>query len=209
MNQFPDAFTEASAPIPAEKLGPAAKQAADELASAGYEVQIGLSRQYAAEIIDMAKEPAIREFCPNDIGSRFKDLTATERWLAKHRAVFLLVKKTADGSRLAGYGWVGPAESTHVPDGENTLAIRIGQIGQGQGLATPFTKLMADSSAILYDAKNLWLETWLSNGGAVHVYHKAGFEDVSEEPAERPTAAGGRVLDTRLFMSLANDRLLA
>ncbi len=208
MNQFPNALAETPAELPIEKLGPAGKQAADELASAGYEVRLGLSRKYAADIIEMAKEPAIREFCPNDIGSRFKDLTATEQWLAKHRAVFLLVKKDADGLRLAGYGWVGPAGSSHVPDGENTLAIRIGQIGQGQGLATPFTKLMADSSAVLYDAKNLWLETWQSNGGAVHVYHKAGFEDVAEAPAKRPTAAGGQVQDTRQFMSLSNDRLL-
>lgn len=209
MNQFPDAFAETPAPVPVEKLGPVGKQAADELASAGYEIRVGLSRQYAADIIDMAKEPAIREFCPNDIGSRFKDLAATEQWLSKHRAVFLLIKKEADGSRLAGYGWVGPVESTQVPAGENTLAIRIGQLGQGQGLATPYTKLMADGSAILYDAKNLWLETWESNGGAVHVYHKAGFEDVAKEPSERPTAAGGHVQDTRLFMSLANELLLA
>lgn len=207
MSQYPTGFADGTEQLPANKLGPGGQQAIEQLATAGYEVHAGLTKAYAEAIIEMAREPAIREFCPNDIGSRFADLTATEQWLAKGRGVFLLLKKD-EGLKLAGYGWVGPGESEHVPGGQTTFAIRIGQLGQGQGLATPYTKLMIDGAAALYSAQDLWLETWQSNGGAVHVYHKAGFEDVAEEPAERPTADGGKVADIRLFMKLANAKLL-
>lgn len=176
----------------------------DELKSRGYEVQYGLTMDMADEIMKMTQEPAIREYCPKDSSERFKDQIATKSWLQKGRATFLLLNNS---SELVGYGWAGSGTSSHVPGGETTFAIRIGEKGQGQGLATPFSKAIVFGSAELFDSKDFWLETWQSNGGAVHVYHKVGFEDVDQQLDQRPTSYGGTVSDTRLYMSLPNEKL--
>ena len=207
MTNFPDSFSEDTQQISAERLDETGAQAVQALAEKGYEVHAGLTSERAEAIMSMALEPAIREYCPNDCGGRFASIEATKQWLAKHRGTFLLLKRTEDGLQLAGYGWVGLSESSHVPGGETTFSLRVGEIGQGQGLAAPFTQVILAGSAVLYGAKNIWLETWASNGGAVHVYHKVGFVDVDEEMTERPTTNGGAVPDTRLYMSFPNELL--
>ncbi len=121
--------------------------------------------------------------------------------------MFLLLKRENSGLRLAGYGWAGAALSPEVPAGHTTFAIRIGQAAQGQGLATPFSRLIVAGTAALYASRDFWLETWGSNAGAVHVYHKIGFQTVAEKPSGRPTVAGGTVPDNRIYMSLPNELL--
>lgn len=185
-------------------LEAAAGGAVEELKSMGYEIKYGLTKPITDKIIELTKEPAIREYCPKDSSERFKNLDATERWLSKGRATFLL---TNSEGQLVGYGWAGVGSSSHVPGGETTFAIRIGQKGQGQGLATPFAKAIVFGSAELFGSKNFWLETWQSNGGAVHVYHKIGFQDIDQQSDHRPTKDGGTVQDTRLYMSLPNELL--
>lgn len=204
---YPNKFDETTRSLP-DGLGQAAAEAARQLAGRGYEVRIGLTPEFAREISAMSKEPSIREYCHRDSGERFADLESAERWLAKGRAVFLLLKRSDGGQLdLAGYGWSGAGTSRHVPEGEITFALRVGESGQGQGLATPFSQLILSASAVLYDAKNIWLETWASNGGAVHIYHKLGFTDVAEAPDRRPLPDGGTIADTRIYMSLPNDLL--
>jgi len=66
---------------------------------------------------------------------------------------------------------------------------------------------MLQGSHALYGAHNLWLETWASNGAAVHVYHKIGFTDVYSKPAERQSPEAGSIDDTRLIMTLPNEAL--
>ena len=66
---------------------------------------------------------------------------------------------------------------------------------------------MLEAARSVYGAQGLWLETWKSNGGAVHIYHKLGFIDVTEKQDTRPSAAGGTVDDTRVYMRLAGARL--
>lgn len=207
MTDFPDKFAEATRLLP-DGLGPAGAEAAQQLADRGYEVQLGLTPESAREISTMALEPSICEYCPRDSGERFTDLESAGRWLSKGRAIFLLLKRSDSGQlKLAGYGWSGAGSSPHVPDGQITFALRIGETGQGQGLATPFSQLILFASAVLYGAKNIWLETWASNGGAVHVYHKIGFTDVAEAPDQRLLPDGGTTADTRIYMSLSNDLL--
>ena len=208
MMDFPDKFEETTHSLPAEGLGQAGDEAVQKLAERGYEVRVGLTPEYADQILAMSQEPSIREFCPKDSGERFTDRAAAERWLAKQRAAFLLFKKEDDGDlSLAGYGWTGAGSSTHAPGGKITFAVRIGEAGQGQGLAAPFSWLIVAGSAVLYGARDFWLETWGSNGGAVHIYHKIGFETVAEEPDQRLVPSGDRVPDTRVYMSLANELL--
>lgn len=207
MTDFPDKFDETTQPLP-DDLGQAGNEAARQLAERGYEVRAGLTTELAGQILTMSQEPSIREYCPKDSGERFADLESTKRWLSKGRAMFLLLERS-DGGKLdlAGYGWSGAASSRHVPDGEITFALRVGEAGQGQGLATPFSQLILSSTAILYGAKNIWLETWASNGGAVHIYHKLGFTDVDKQPDRRLLPDGGTADDTRLYMSLPNELL--
>ncbi len=207
MSDFPTEFSQHTKPVMADGLNKAAKEALQELADKGYQVRYGLTDEYANNIAKMALEPSIKEYCPNDCGERFASLGATESWLAKGRVAFLLLQSKSNKLELVGYGWAGAGTSLHVPDGETTFALRIGEVGQGQGLATPFARLIINSSAAMYDAKNFWLETWHSNGGAVHIYHKLGFENVDETADERLTADGGKVPDTRLYMSLPNNLL--
>ena len=204
MSQFPSDFADSTQRLIADDF---ASQADKDFLTAveekGFELHYGLTAEMAEAIVEMALEPAIKEYCPNDHGSRFSSLEATRAWLQKGRAVFLLVK----GNQLAGYGWTGDSESRHVPGGQTTFAIRIGEAGQGQGMATPFARLIVAASAALNEAQDFWLETWQSNAAAVHIYHKIGFEDVAEESGERPTNEGGNVADTRIFMRLSNEKL--
>jgi ribosomal protein S18 acetylase RimI-like enzyme len=206
MSNFPGSFDEATMPLTLEIVGDKASEALAKLASAGYEVHAGLTAELADQIMIMSLEPAIRKYCPKDCRERFKDRASTEQWLAKKRGTFLLLKKADDGSlTLAGYAWVGDAQSSHVPGGETTFALRIGENYQGQGLATPFSLLTLLGAEKLYGAQKIWLETWASNEGAVHIYHKLGFVDTDQEPSELVSADGDRQPDTRLYMILPDE----
>lgn len=208
MSKFPTNYDQELNIINSDVLSAGAKQAALDLAEKGFEVRYGLTTEFADEIARMALEPAIKEYCPNDCGDRFANREATEKWLSKGRATYLLLKKDETGKLLlAGYGWVGASASSHVPGGETTFAIRVGEIGQGQGLAAPFSRLIIASSSKMFAADKYWLETWQSNGGAVHIYHKLGFEDIDSEADSRLNAEGQQVSDTRLYMSLPNETL--
>ncbi|MCA9326913.1 GNAT family N-acetyltransferase [Candidatus Saccharibacteria bacterium] len=199
MNTYPTDYSD-SVLIDAQALTEAGQASVQKLAERGYEVRIGMTRDDASHIRELALEPSIIEYCPNDCGSRFKDEPSTTHWLEKGRAVYLLVE-TATGD-LAGYAWAGTGESPHIPGGTETFAVRISEKHQGKGLATPYSHVVIDATQRLYGAEHLWLEAWQSNAGAVHVYEKLGFTFVTSEDTERPTASGGTTPDTRMFMKL-------
>jgi ribosomal protein S18 acetylase RimI-like enzyme len=193
-------------PIPLDRMSEAGKQAVESLMSKGYEVRIGLTREYADQIAVISREPSIKEYCPKDSTERFANHQTTSEWLSKSRATFLLLQKSESGElSLAGYGWVGAKQSPQVPGGETTFSLRVGEGHQGQGLAEPFSVSMLSAAATLYDTPHMWLETWASNGGAVHIYHKIGFKNVAEKPDERPSSEGQMVSDIRIYMSRDND----
>ena len=206
MSSFPIDFTKQAKLLEAYIFdNPADRQLVNGLLNKGYEILVGLSTSYAQDIIKMALEPAIKEYCPNDSAQRFTDMSAVSNWLSKGRAAFLLVK--SDTKQLVGYGWAGDSISRYIDSGQTTFAIRIGEAGQGLGLATAFARLILASSSRLYNAKNFWLETWASNGAAVHVYEKLGFKEIDGQPDNRLTGDGGMVPDTRLYMSLDSSLL--
>ena len=210
MSSFPSTFAVATKPLSSAEFAACDRLLIKQLADKGYEVHPGLTREFANTISRMCLQPSIKEYCPNDSGKRFADRAAAQHWLAKGRGVFLLLKRLENGRlELVGYGWAGKASSSQVPNGQTTFALRIGEAGQGQGLAAPFARLIVAAAAKLYGAQDLWLETWGSNGGAVHVYHKIGFQTVAEQPGQRPTPGGSTVADTRVYMSLPNGRLLS
>ncbi len=207
MMPTPDSFAQVAQAISLQSSGQKTNSALTKLSEAGYEIQLGLTQAYADQILKMSQEPSIREYCTKDSAERFRDRPATENWLKKGRAIFLLVKNDASKT-LVGYGWAGPATSPQVPDGKSTFAVRLGEAGQGLGLATSFCWLIGVASAEVYGLKNFWLETWASNGAAVHIYHKLGFQDVAQIPSQRPRPDGQTVPDTRLYMSLSNEQLV-
>jgi ribosomal protein S18 acetylase RimI-like enzyme len=154
----------------------------------------------------MSQEPSIKEYCPKDSSERFTDRQTTAEWLSKKRATYLLLQTLDDGKlELAGYGWVGTKQSSQVPGGETTFSLRVGEGHQGRGLAAPFSVSMLAAATAMYGAQNMWLETWASNGGAVHIYHKLGFSDVTETHEQRPSLVGHSVADTRIYMAKKDD----
>lgn len=203
MSVFPTTFTDMLLDVADLALSDTGAEALAYLQAQDYGVLLGLSEDYAQAIASMALEPAIQEYCPKDSSERFHDLAATTEWLQKGRAAVLLVKHTApEESRLAGYGWIGDGASDLVPGGQVTFAMRIGEADQGHGLATPYLQVLIAAARAEYQATNIWLETWASNGGAVHVYHKVGFVDVAQRAGTRPSRVGQTIDDTRLFMQL-------
>ena len=202
MIPFPDSYDNELRPLPAEQMSEDGRAAIESLKTKGYEVQAGLTPEYADAIAAMALEPSIKEYCPNDSGSRFINRQTTADWLSKKRATFLLLHKSDNGQlELAGYGWVGAKQNLLISGGETTFSLRVSENHQGKGLAAPFSVSMLSAATAIYGAKHMWLETWESNGGAVHIYHKIGFTDVASKQEERPTATGQMVADTRLFMT--------
>ena len=169
----------------------------------GYAIKIGANVSIQQQISTLSSEPAIREYCPNDTQQRFGTIDKFEKWLSKGR---VLVTVWQD-EKIVGYGWAGNGTSSRVASGENTFAIRLGSAASGKGLATHFARLIVEASNILFGLKDIWLETWQSNGGAVHIYHKIGFIDVAEEKSSRKKADGSEVDDVRLYMSLPNENL--
>jgi RimJ/RimL family protein N-acetyltransferase len=207
VSDFPSEFTQQTTPFDESLFSEPDIELIHNLNEMGYEVHFGLTPGYADDISKMCLQPSIREYCPNDSGRRFTDLKATERWLSKGRAAFLLLKKEAGDLRLSGYGWSGLEKNSRVMSGETTFALRIGEADQGKRLATPFCRLILAGTAAIYEAKEMWLETWSSDAAAVHIYHKIGFVDVGQVNDKRPTLSGQSVVDTRLYMSLPSDRL--
>ena len=207
MSDFPENFDSVTQPLLPENLGEAGAQAVKLLHEKGYEVHSGLTAEFAEQILLMSRETSIHEYCPKDQSERFANHSATKNWLSKKRAMFLLLKKVNNGVQLAGYGWSGAGHSSEVPGGATTFALRIGEAHQGQGLAAPFSQAIIAATAAQYGAKDFWLETWASNSGAVHVYHKVGFVNVAEQPGERQQSNGEKVSDTRIYMSLPNSLL--
>jgi GNAT superfamily N-acetyltransferase len=206
MIPFPDAYDTALQPLPAEQMSEAGQQAIESLKSKGYEVQAGLTPEYADAIARLSLEPSIQEYCPKDSSERFTNREATAQWLSKKRATYLLLHRSDDGSLgLAGYGWVGTKQSPHVPGGETTFSLRVSENHQGKGLAAPFSVAMLAAATATYGAPHIWLETWASNGGAVHIYHKIGFNDVADQAEDRPSRVGPNVPDIRMYMTINED----
>jgi hypothetical protein len=208
MKELPADFVATTDPM-SEGLSKQCDAALELLDSKGYEVRVGLTPDYANQITAMSKQPSIAEYCPDDRTKRFRDQAATKQWLSKKRGVFLLIRKGDERDNLAGYGWIGLAEDEHAPGSKTTFAVRIGETSQGQGLAEPFSRVIIYGGCKLWDLKDVWLATWASNGGAVHVYRKIGFKDIDLVPAKRLARDSNEVDDQRIYMDISNEALAA
>lgn len=198
MNAFPTTFTAETEWVEIDNLPEDIKPALEMLESNGFRIQLGMQETDVAQLSEIVQQPSIREFCPNDATKRFKDVPTTEAWFTKGRLMFLLKEPMTD--TIAGYGWFGPGTNERVPGANLTGALRLNEQYQGKGLATPFLAVMLAYTRAFWPDETMWFETWQSNTGAVHIYQKVGFETVDQHADTRPTAEGGTIEDTRLFM---------
>jgi hypothetical protein len=190
MAQFPNAFAEQMQLSPQDLGSQAANEAARSLAERGFVVEAGITPYLAGAIGQMATQPHIVEYCPND-ATRFGTEPAVRRWIGKNGGpqVLAISKIQENGDRRPiGWGWEGMGDTEELPDHPITFAVRLGEEGLKQGLAVPFTILIVAGSAALSgaDPRNVGLETWGSNK-AVGVYEKAGFVPVTTKDDVRPT----------------------
>lgn len=208
MAEFPTDFALVSTPIQ-KGLGQKGDEAIDFLDSKGFVVLDGFTEKIAQDVMEIAKQPHIREFCPRDVtDERFASIESTRHWLARKHAVFTLARDLGDNNwQTIGYGWTGPKTTLEVPGGEITFALRIGEDGLGQKLAAPFSQVILSATAKLYGGKHIWLETRASNGPGLHTYIKLGFKEITRQPSPLLTLSGEYVDDERVYM-LFPDQLL-
>lgn len=205
MFNFPTSFEVGPRQLPTD-LGRQGNDATALLKENGYTVLAGLTPFFAGAIAMMALEPAIQQNCPNDTTKRFGTELLAKRWVRQPggRGVFVLTQDSATGPIPAGYGWTGPGTTEHVESGQVTFAMRIGERHTGKGLAYPFAALIVAASVKMYDATDIWLETWASNITAHRTYERVGFVETHRSDAEINAA---HATDQRIYMYLPNDRL--
>ena len=172
----------------------------------GYDIYLGITESETRELFDITLQPSIREYCPKDCSTRFRDIDSTKAWLAKGHQMYLLKEKQT--GQIAGYAWSGNGSSPHIPGGKITCALRLNEDFQGRGLATPFLATVIAHTKLEHPDQLIWLEGWESNVGAIHIYKKLGFELVTSEASTRPTRDGEMVEDVRLFMQLPSSTSL-
>lgn len=201
MTQFPTQLSPEAVWLETSNMSENGAESLSVLEAKGFAVQIGLTKEDSETLSVLSTQESIREYCPKDCAERFANLATTEKWLSKGRVAFLL--KERENGMVAGYGWAGPGTNEHVPGANITGALRLSELYQGQGLATPFLSVILDYTRTNWPNESMWFETWQSNAGAVHIYKKLGFETVDQKPDIRPTASGGTTKDIRLFMKLS------
>jgi hypothetical protein len=185
MSQYPTTFAETHTPLDLYGLDELGREALISLQKQGFEVVSGIQREDVPEVTAIAGQTAVREFCRNDMDTRFGDEPMVERWLQKKggRGMFLLRRL----GNIAGYGWTGAEECEEIPGSETTFAVRVNDKFSGQRLATPFTTVIVSDSVARFGASNISLETWGSNTKAVKAYLRAGADLVTTADAWRPT----------------------
>lgn len=211
MAELPTTFSETLLPLLPETLDKAGREALLELDQKGFEVVRGLRRADVPDIIAIANQIGVQEFCPRDIRERFGDEAMTEDWLAKRRVFFQLRSKLGETS-LVGYGWTGPEAYREMPDCQTGFAIRLSEAVAGQGLGRLFTLAIVSASMAL-GMRKIGLETWQSNIGAWKTYQYAGavLDNAVSRPDTRATIAERTTQrirrrqrdDVRLFMRFA------
>jgi len=208
MKPYPNQLSEKPSQLDAKILNTEDQGVYQSLTSRGLKVYAGLDENFVSQLSQLSQEEAIREYCPNDYNVRFKDLDGAKTWISKGRQAYTLVKENEQNELVVlGYGWAGLEENENAPGGKTTFALRLGVAAAGQGLATPFCRLIIAASHAQFGSLDFWLETWESNAAAVHIYSKLGFSEVNRIKGERLTTSGTTIEDTRLYMTLPNELL--
>lgn len=148
---YPDIYETVFKPyVPGDFENDQANQAVQELAEHGFVVASGLHDRdnLQNDLLGMAREPHIVEFCPNDRSeNRFQDRETTRRWLGKNGGRgFVAIYATpedrlsdeqirtasADNVRMVAYGWSGlqKEQDQHIPGTDIATGYRVGAAGR-------------------------------------------------------------------------------
>lgn len=207
MANLPQTFADKLEPIPYEKFGENAEQASLVLAARGYEVQYGITREYARAVGVMAVEGKRNGYSTdNSSHDHLMSPELIERWLGigGGKAMYLLLQRMDLGERLGGYGWVERHASNYVPEGEYTLSVRIDTIARKQ-VATSFTALVVASAWEELGVRNMWTEVWESEHDKTRMYGRIGFEPVEYVPTVRTEPRRKAFPDVKIYMLLTEE----
>jgi hypothetical protein len=189
--------------LPETGLGSEADAALTLLAEEQIVASRGLTEATRLQILDLAVEPKILEFCPND-GNRFGTPEGAAKWAAKGRDfIGFYSGETVTDGKLFAYGWSGPEINKAISCADITIALRVGSKGSelareirprhgrdfhmGQlltelVLASAVKRCGADPEAISF-------EVWESNTTSITNGMRMGFEllDIHGASEERLT----------------------
>ncbi|MGH7239282.1 MAG: hypothetical protein ACREHG_04345, partial [Candidatus Saccharimonadales bacterium] len=79
MSDLPRDFLSTTESLGVGELGTQCDEALTLLDDKGYEVRLGLTPDYANQIIALSKDPSIAEYCPDDRNIRFRDQAAAKQ----------------------------------------------------------------------------------------------------------------------------------
>jgi hypothetical protein len=149
--EYPTSFTPELRPLqPGYGLSEPTDTLLQELRAHGFVMAVGVHESQLDNLADMASQPHIREFCPNDVG-RFGSEPRVRKWQQKGTGRVMVGIYAVNGEsgpldedRVASlraedltqvaYGWFGAEPTPHMPPGVDiTTAYRVGQ--QGRELA--------------------------------------------------------------------------
>lgn len=149
--EYPTSFTSELRPLqPGYGLSEPTDTLLQELQAHGFVVAVGVHESQLDNLADMASQPHIREFCPNDVG-RFGSEPRVRTWLQRGIGRVMVGIYTVNGQSgslteehiaslqaedltQVAYGWFGAEPTPHMPPGVDiTTAYRVGQ--QGRDLA--------------------------------------------------------------------------
>lgn len=181
-----------------QPVGPPTRIDQTRLRMQGYRLLTGLNVNMAQQLVEASREDHIVAYCPNDANEHFSSVASIEAWLRKGRLAIPLVTEAAgEKLKLAGFGWIGPAqpsdEEVALPGAELTFGIRLYKEALGKKLAFPYTLAILATNKALYSNKGVWLSTRSDNVAAVKTYEKAGFVKAAEVQAESDELSYSRI----------------
>jgi hypothetical protein len=187
---YPTTFTTELIPLREAGLDDRGVEALDRLEAGGFEVVAGLRRADLPEVTAIANTVPVREYCPNDMGKRVGDEHKAGTWQGERGGKGVVLLRRLGDKAVGGYGWTSLApddEKQMIPGEEVTFAERLGPIAAGRGLGALFAEAIVSGAVALHGARNVGLETWGSNTGAVRSYLRADASLVTTRDGYRPT----------------------
>ena len=114
---------------------------------------------------------------PRDIGERFSDQTAAQKWYANcEREVYSLMMD----DDLAGVVWFDVRPRPDL-DAEYTFAIRLYESSRGKGLSYDFALAARTDMFVYRSTTGVWLETDEDNVPGLKLYEKLGYKIVDNK----------------------------
>lgn len=145
------------------------------IAEKGFTIWRGWSEELAQKLVIASEDPLIKQFAPNDNGSRFTNLQAAYDWYTKKQPIVYSLMKNG---QLGGITWFS-ANHRQELDSDYTFAIRMYPLARGNRLAQPFVEQAEIDFRRLKNPRGLWLETDSNNVVAQKLYAALGYKIIT------------------------------